>query len=80
MTRWWVIYMTTQRGVQKALKECNAARAVLQDVSMDMGFREELKSSMKDGRGKVMVPRVFVRGKDVGGLEEVVRIAEDGAF
>lgn len=51
------------------------------DVSMDRGFREELKELMK-GRGKeaMVPPRVFIRGKYIGNGEQVMKMAEEGSL
>ncbi|KAL6979390.1 hypothetical protein U1Q18_021055 [Sarracenia purpurea var. burkii] len=83
-----VIYTTTLRGVRKTFEACNAVRAAIQglgvlvcerDISMDRGFREELRVLM-DGKesGQLVPPRVFVKGRYLGGAEEVARIVEDG--
>lgn len=82
-----VLYTTTLRGVRSTFEACNAVRAALQshavafrerDVSMDRGFREELRDLT---RGlSAAVPRLFVRGRHVGGAEEVLRLDEEGAL
>ncbi|XP_042953896.1 uncharacterized protein At5g39865-like [Carya illinoinensis] len=82
-----VIYTTTLRGVRKTFEACNAVRAVLEgfgvliserDTSMDRGFREQLRELMR-GKVEAMVPpRVFVKGRYVGGAEEVLKIVEEG--
>ncbi|XP_077246201.1 glutaredoxin family protein [Tasmannia lanceolata] len=83
-----VIYTTTLRGIRKTFEECNAVRAVFEgcgvwvierDVSMDLGFREELRDLMK-GKEGLIVPRVFVRGRYIGGAEEVLRIHKEGGL
>ncbi|CAI9291032.1 unnamed protein product [Lactuca saligna] len=85
-----VIYTTTLRGVRKTFEACNAVRAVIEgfgvffcerDISMDRGFREELWELMK-GKDKheLVPPRVFVKGRYVGGSDEVLRIAEEGCL
>ncbi|XP_076886887.1 uncharacterized protein At3g28850-like [Bidens hawaiensis] len=85
-----VIYTTTLRGVRKTFEECNVVRAVLEgfrvlfierDVSMDRGFKEELWGLMK-GKDKceLVPPRVFVKGRYVGGFDEVLKIFEDGCL
>ncbi|XP_076936192.1 uncharacterized protein LOC143603197 [Bidens hawaiensis] len=85
-----VIYTTTLRGVRKTFEACNAVRAVLEqsgvffcerDISMDRGFKEELWELMK-GKDKqeCVPPRVFVKGRYVGGSDEVLRIVEDGCL
>lgn len=87
-----VLYTTTLRGIRKTFEDCNAVRAALEglgvwvrerDVSMDMGFREELRNLMSgtnDGGGGALVPRLFVRGRYIGGAEEVLRIHEEGGL
>nr|GEV21579.1 putative thioredoxin-like fold protein [Tanacetum cinerariifolium] len=83
-----VIYTTSLRGVRRTFEACNAVRAVLdgfglfyceKDISMDRGFRDELWELMKGKEKAEMVPpRVFVKGRYVGGVEECLRIVEDG--
>ncbi|KAD4178457.1 hypothetical protein R6Q59_022056 [Mikania micrantha] len=83
-----VIYTTTLRGVRKTFEACNAVRVVLErfgvffcerDVSMDRGFRDELWELMK-GKDKqdFVPPRLFVKGRYVGGSDEVLKIVEEG--
>lgn len=83
-----VVYTTSLRGVRRTFEACNAVRSALQnagvsvcerDVSMDGGFREELRELMQ-GKGKeaLLPPRVFVNGRYIGGAEEVLKIAEEG--
>ncbi|KAI7752089.1 hypothetical protein M8C21_028206, partial [Ambrosia artemisiifolia] len=85
-----VIYTTSLRGVRKTFEACNAVRAVLdgygvtyceRDISMDRGFKEELRELMK-GKNKheLVPPRVFVKGRYVGGSDEVLRIVEEGCL
>ncbi|XP_042477736.1 uncharacterized protein At5g39865-like [Macadamia integrifolia] len=85
-----VVYTTTLRCVRRTFEACNAVRAALEglgvlinerDVSMDRGFREELRELMngKDCTASVL-PRVFVKGRYVGGAEEVLRIHEEGCL
>ncbi|XP_027182925.1 uncharacterized protein At3g28850-like [Coffea eugenioides] len=93
-----VIYTTTLRGIRKTFEACNAVRSAIQgygvlicerDVSMDRGFRDELRELMlmikprpcHSGNSSLMIPpRVFIKGRYIGGVEEVMRIAEDGAL
>lgn len=87
-----VIYTTTLRGVRRTFEACNAVRAAFQafgvlfcerDVSMDSGFKEELRMLFK-GKGKdasmtmVVPPKVFVKGFYIGGAEEMLKVAEEG--
>ncbi|CAN6277256.1 unnamed protein product [Urochloa humidicola] len=78
-----VLYSTSLRGVRATFEACNAVRAALQahgvafrerDVSMDRGFRDELA----DLCGAKALPRLFVRGRHVGGADEVLRLHEQG--
>ncbi|GJM89945.1 hypothetical protein PR202_ga06176 [Eleusine coracana subsp. coracana] len=56
------------------------------DVSMDRGFRDELlrllsQSQIEVGEKKKaagLLPRLFVRGRHVGGADEVLRLDEEG--
>ncbi|MCD9640723.1 hypothetical protein HAX54_026246 [Datura stramonium] len=85
-----VIYTTTLRGVRKTFEACNAVRSAIEglgvmyserDISMDRGFREELKELMKGRESTELIPpRVFFKGRYIGGAEEVMRIVEEGNF
>ncbi|MCL7040853.1 hypothetical protein MKW94_024972 [Papaver nudicaule] len=80
-----VIYTTTLRGIRKTFEECNVVRSVIEshdihvierDISMDSGYREELR--LLTGRKEIRVPLVFVKGRLIGGSEEVVKLDEEG--
>jgi glutaredoxin domain-containing cysteine-rich protein 1 len=80
-----VLYTTTLRGIRRTFEECNAVRAAMEahdvklierDVSMDSGYREELRLLL--GGREVRVPAVFVRGRHVGGAAEVAKLEEEG--
>ncbi|KAI3748355.1 hypothetical protein L6452_11372 [Arctium lappa] len=83
-----VIYTTTLRGVRKTFEASNAVRTVMEgyrvfvcerDISMDQGFREESRELMKGKDNSELVPpRVFVKGRYVGGAEEVLKTMEEG--
>lgn len=83
-----VLYTTTLRGVRRTFEACNAVRAAFEafgvlicerDVSMDSGFREELRTLLKGKQREAMVPpRVFVKGFYIGGAEEMLKVAEEG--
>ncbi|RAL53468.1 unnamed protein product [Cuscuta campestris] len=83
-----VIYTTSLRGVRKTFEACSAVRSVIEgagvslcerDISMDKGFREELRELMKGkDSSEVVPPRVFVRGRYIGGAEELLKIADEG--
>ncbi|KAK4800875.1 hypothetical protein SAY86_021362 [Trapa natans] len=80
-----VIYTTTLRGIRQTFEDCNAVRSVIEshiiraserDVSMDAGYKEELRGLM--GSKEVKVPMVFVKGRMVGAAEEVLKLEEEG--
>ncbi|XP_009613385.1 uncharacterized protein At5g39865-like [Nicotiana tomentosiformis] len=83
-----VIYTTTLRGVRRTFEACNAVRSAIEglgvlyserDISMDRGFRDELKELMKGKKSTELIPpRVFFKGRYIGGAEEVMRIVEEG--
>ncbi|XP_051115708.1 uncharacterized protein At5g39865-like [Andrographis paniculata] len=79
-----VLYTASLRGVRKTFEDCNAVRSAIQglgipvcerDISMDRGFREELRELMKGKNGgeSVVPPRLFVKGRYVDGAEEVMK-------
>lgn len=80
-----VIYTTTLRGIRKTYEDCNTVRSIIEslqvqmyerDVSMDSGFKQELRKLMETT--EVKVPVVFVRGRLIGGAEELVKMDEEG--
>ncbi|WCJ33354.1 Glutaredoxin family protein [Euphorbia peplus] len=80
-----VVYFTSLRGIRKTYEDCNAVRMILRgfrvpvderDISMDSSYRKELQSLLK---GKAMrLPQVFVRGENVGGVDEIRQLNEAG--
>ncbi|CBI30303.3 unnamed protein product, partial [Vitis vinifera] len=65
--------------------DCNHVRSILEshhihmferDISMDSGLKEELRGLM--GTKEVKVPLVFVKGRLIGGADEVVKLEEEG--
>ncbi|GLT89999.1 hypothetical protein SLE2022_079530 [Rubroshorea leprosula] len=80
-----VFYTTTLRGIRKTFEDCNTVRSILEshciqmferDISMDSGFKEELRALM--GTRDVKVPMVFVKGRVIGGIEDVEKMEEEG--
>lgn len=78
-----VLYTTTLRGIRKTFEDCNNVREILQsfglsidqrDVSMHLQFRNELLELM--GR-IVSVPRLFIKGRYIGGREDVAKLHEN---
>ncbi|KAE8689926.1 hypothetical protein F3Y22_tig00110930pilonHSYRG00009 [Hibiscus syriacus] len=71
-----VVYTTTLRGIRKTFEECNTVRSIIKsyciqiserDISMDSGFKEELRKLT--GTKEVKVPLVFAKGRFIGGVE-----------
>ncbi|XVF12856.1 hypothetical protein REPUB_Repub08aG0155900 [Reevesia pubescens] len=88
-----VIYTTTLRGIRKTFEDCNAVRSAIEtygivicerDISMDRGFKEELRELMKgkekESTNQTTPPRVFIKERYIGGAEEVIRIVDEGWF
>ncbi|KAJ9181383.1 hypothetical protein P3X46_009518 [Hevea brasiliensis] len=80
-----VVYTTTLRGIRKTFEDCNTVRSIIdsyhihmieRDISMDSGFKEEIRGLM--GTKEVKVPLVFVRGRLIGGADQVVKLEEEG--
>ncbi|KAH6778740.1 hypothetical protein C2S52_009977 [Perilla frutescens var. hirtella] len=85
-----VLYTTSLRGVRKTFEDCEKVRSAIRglgipvserDVSMDRGFRDELRGLMKGKGGhEAIPPRLFVQGRYVGGVEEVMKIVDEGSI
>uniref|UniRef100_A0A7N0THG4 Glutaredoxin domain-containing protein n=1 Tax=Kalanchoe fedtschenkoi TaxID=63787 RepID=A0A7N0THG4_KALFE len=82
-----IIYTTTLRGIRKTFEDCNIVRSIMEsygaqmferDISMDSGFKEELRKLM--GVKEVKVPAVFIKGRMIGGAEVVGRMDEEGSL
>lgn len=79
-----VIYTTSLGGVRRTYEDCNKVRSILElhgfifderDVSLHGGFLNEVKELVGEG---VSVPRVFVKGRYIGGVDEVMGLNEMG--
>ncbi|KAK9126727.1 hypothetical protein Scep_015573 [Stephania cephalantha] len=79
-----VVYFTSLRIVRRTYEDCRAVRMILRslrvpvderDLSMDAAFVAELHH-LFGGVGEL--PRVFVGGRYVGGLEEIRQLHEAG--
>lgn len=79
-----VFYTTSFRGIRKTFEDCSAIRFLLdsfrvayeeRDISMDLEYREELWKVLDR---KVVPPRLFIRGRHIGGADEVVGLHEQG--
>ncbi|XVF76193.1 hypothetical protein PTKIN_Ptkin13bG0247100 [Pterospermum kingtungense] len=80
-----VVYTTTLRGIRRTFEECNKVRSIIEsyhiqmferDISMDSGFKEELRKLT--ATKEVRVPLVLVKGRVIGGVEEIVKLEEEG--
>ncbi|XP_004491017.1 uncharacterized protein At5g39865-like [Cicer arietinum] len=80
-----VVYYTSLRVVRRTFDDCRIVRSILRhfrvaiderDVSIDDRFRDELNGIL--GRRNVTLPRVFIGGVYIGGVEEVKLLHESG--
>lgn len=81
-----VVYFTSLRGIRKTFEDCCAVRMILRgfrvavderDISMDSSYRKELQNAV-GGNKAVRLPEVFIRGRRVGGAEEIKKMNESG--
>lgn len=79
-----VLYTTSVRGIRKTFEDCRAIKFLLEsfrvvyierDVSMHLKFRDELWEVLG---GRVVPPRLFIKGRYIGGADEVVMLQEVG--
>ncbi|XP_047333181.1 uncharacterized protein At3g28850 [Impatiens glandulifera] len=80
-----VLYSTSLGGVRKTYEDCNRVRSILEnhqvvfderDVSLHGEFLSELRELIgEEGR---VVPRLFVKGRYIGGAEVVVGLNDAG--
>ncbi|CAI9765930.1 unnamed protein product [Fraxinus pennsylvanica] len=79
-----IFYTTSLRGIRKTFEDCNAIRFLLEsfrvvyyerDVSMHLEYRDELWRVLG---GRVVPPRLFIKGRDIGGADAVVGLHEKG--
>ncbi|KAK2971304.1 hypothetical protein RJ640_001330 [Escallonia rubra] len=79
-----IFYTTGIRGIRKTFEDCTSIRFLLEsfkvsyierDVSMHSEFREELWRILG---GKELPPKLFIKGRHIGGAEEVLRLHEQG--
>lgn len=80
-----VVYFTSLRVIRKTFDDCRAVRSILRglrvpvderDLSMDSRYVAELQEIL--GRSRLSLPCVFVRGRLMGGAEEVRKLHESG--
>ncbi|WJX65595.1 hypothetical protein P8452_50236 [Trifolium repens] len=82
-----VLYFTSLRMVRKTYEDCCNVRMILKglgirvderDVSMHLGYKEELKELLGEGNyGKGGLPKVFIGRKFIGGVEEIQKLHDD---
>jgi glutaredoxin domain-containing cysteine-rich protein 1 len=79
-----MFYTTSLRGIRKTFEDCNTIRFLLEsfkvlfyerDVSMHLEYREELWRILGD---RVIPPRLFIKGRYIGGANEVAGLHEQG--
>ncbi|KAJ4951605.1 hypothetical protein NE237_028437 [Protea cynaroides] len=79
-----VLYTTTLRGVRRTFEDCNQARSILEghqvgiderDVSLHGEFLNELRELLGE---EGSVPRLFVKGRYIGGVEKMMELNETG--
>ena len=85
-----VLYTTSLGGVRRTYEDCNKVRTVLEshrvvfderDVSLHGEFLKELRELVGEGEGEGeggSVPRLFIKGRYIGGVKEVVELNELG--
>lgn len=81
-----VVYFTSLRVVRRTFEDCWTVRSILRgfrvqlderDLAMDAAFLNELQGIM-GGQTKLTLPRVFIGGRYIGGVEEVRQLHEAG--
>lgn len=79
-----VLYTTSLRSIRKTFEDCHTILFLLEsfkvefyerDVSMHLEYREELWRILG---GRVIPPRLFIKGRYIGGADEVVSLHEQG--
>ncbi|KAI4369136.1 hypothetical protein MLD38_017619 [Melastoma candidum] len=79
-----VFYSTSLRGIRKTFEDCTAIRFLLRsfkiqfserDVSLHNQYRDELREVLE---GVAIPPKLFIRGRYIGGAEQVVTLHEQG--
>ncbi|KAJ4711863.1 Glutaredoxin [Melia azedarach] len=79
-----VVYTTSLRGVRRTFEDCSRVRSIFEvnnvvmderDVSLHGDFLNELKDLVGE---EASVPRVFVKGRYIGGADELTGLNESG--
>lgn len=79
-----VLYTTSLRGIRRTFDDCTRVKTLFElhnvvfderDVSLHGEFLNELRDLVGEGTS---VPRVFIKGRYMGGVDEVVELNESG--
>ncbi|KAL2555643.1 Glutaredoxin family protein [Forsythia ovata] len=79
-----ILYTTGLRGIRKTFNDCHRIRSLLEnlrvlfyerDISMHSEYRDEL---WKVSGEKLVPPRLFIKGRYIGGAAEVLGLHEQG--
>ncbi|KAK2664338.1 hypothetical protein Ddye_002912 [Dipteronia dyeriana] len=82
-----VVYTTSLRGVRRTYEQCTRVRNIFElhgvvfderDVSLHGEFLSELRELLGEEEGASSLPRVFVKGRYVGGADELGELNESG--
>lgn len=80
-----LLYFTSLRGIRRTYEDCCSVRMILRsfrvpvderDISMDSSLRKELETAL--GGKALTLPQVIIRGKHIGGAEEIKQLNEAG--
>lgn len=80
-----VLYYTSLRGIRKTYEDCCNVRMIFKgfrvcvderDISMDSSYRKELQGVL--GEKGMSLPHVFIKGRYIGGVEEIKQLNESG--
>ncbi|CAI9773976.1 unnamed protein product [Fraxinus pennsylvanica] len=79
-----ILYTTGLRGIRKTFNDCHRIRTLLEnlrisfyerDISLHSEYRDELWKILGE---KVLPPRLFIKGRYIGGAAEVLVLHEQG--
>lgn len=79
-----ILYTTSLRGIRKTFEDCSSVKLLLEnlklvfverDLSMHMEFRDELWRVLGF---RAIPPRLFVKGRYIGGADDVLGLHERG--
>ncbi|MCO5572215.1 hypothetical protein L7F22_025967 [Adiantum nelumboides] len=83
-----VLYFTSLRGVRKTYEDCCNVRLILRGLGVqvderDVWMHSEFKNELNDVlnglfMGMPLVPRLFIKGRYVGGAEVIKQLHEEG--